>query len=770
MAVLLLLFGARTEAAAPQPSADAFDQQRLAAMRPLIAEAIARGELPGCVVAIGNADGVAFLEAFGDRVVEPQRVAMTTDTVFDMASVTKPVATGTSVMRLLETGKLRLRDKVGDLLPGWGRNGKEAITVEQLLLHVGGLIPDNSVADYRDGPEKAWERIYALAPVVEPGTEFKYTDVGFMTLGRIVEVLSGKTLDRFAHDEIFAPLGMTDSGYLPAETLHERTAPTTERDGEWIVGDVHDPRAWLLGGVAGHAGLFSTAEDLARYARMMLGGGQLDGVRILSPATVREMTRGRQAAGNVRGLGWDSNSVYSRNRGELMTDRAFGHGGFTGTGLWIDPGSDLFVVFLSSRLHPDDEGTVNDLIGKIGTIACSAIQSGPSAADSAERQPRRAAETRVTLGVDALARDGFAPLVGKRVGLITNHTGVDSRARRTIDVLVDSDAVDLVRLFSPEHGPSGVLDHGGIEDGVDPESGLPFVSLYGESRKPTPEQLAGLDVLVFDIQDIGCRFYTYIATMKLAMEAAAEHGLRFVVLDRPNPIDGVTVEGPMLDRSKESFVAAHSLPVRHGMTVGELAEMFAAEEGWELDLVVVPVEGWRPASLGHETGQLWVNPSPNMRRLTAAVLYPGVGLLETTNVSVGRGTDTPFEVFGAPWIDPWEFCEALNAEGVAAVTAMPRYFTPDASKHEGKRCGGADFVVTDRRGLDAVAYGLAIARVLHELYPDDWDAGRYNRLLSCEAIRQATLDGAELAELRRLADEGVDDFLQRREAFLLYPR
>ncbi|TWT72697.1 Penicillin-binding protein 4* [Posidoniimonas polymericola] len=742
-----------------------FHQPSFDAIRPLVQQGIDRGELPGCVVAIGDHAGIAFLRAYGNRSLEPSKKAMTTDTVFDLASLTKPIATATSVMRLLETGQLRLKDKAADLLPGFGANGKKDISIEQLLTHTSGLIPDNPLSDYRHGSEEAWKRIYDLAPIVPPGTEFKYSDVNFLVLGRIVQELSGKPLNEFAADEIFRPLGMPETGYLPGKELQDRAAPHTRRDdGSWIVGEVHDPRAALLGGVAGHAGLFSTAEDLARYARMMLQQGALDGSSVLSPATVEVMTRGREVVGNIRGLGWDSNSVYSRNRGELMSDRAFGHGGFTGTGIWIDPGRDLFVIFLSNRLHPDDNGSVNDLIGRIGTIACAAIEQPHASLTPATNQDR------VSLGIDKLREEGFAPLVGKRVGLITNHTGVDSQGSRTIDLLAKAEGVELVRLFSPEHGVKGVLDEPGIKDAQDEATGLKVASLYGDRRKPAPEQLADLDVLVFDIQDIGCRFYTYTATMRLAMEAAHEAGIEYMVLDRPNPIDGVSIEGPMLDPGQESFVGTFPMPVRYGMTIGELAQMFLAAHEAEGKLTVVPVRNWDPHSTQAENGQLWINPSPNMRSLRAAILYPGIGLLETTNLSVGRGTDTPFELVGAPWIDPWEFANAINAVGCPGVRVIPRRFTPNASKHEGVECGGIGLMITDPAAFDSVELGLAVASVLRGLYPDDWETKRYNRLLINQEVFDAVVNGAGPQELARLSEKGVDDFLRVREAALLYER
>jgi uncharacterized protein YbbC (DUF1343 family) len=253
----------------------------------------------------------------------------------------------------------------------------------------------------------------------------------------------------------------------------------------------------------------------------------------------------------------------------------------------------------------------------------------------------------VRLGIDVLVDDQFKRLEGKRVGLITNHTGLDRTGKSTADLLHQAPNVKLVALFGPEHGIRGTLDRDGITDSVDEATGVRVYSLYGETRKPTPRHLEGLDALVFDIQDIGTRFYTYESTMGLAMEAAADAGIEFIVLDRPNPIGGEIVEGPLLDTGRESFVGYHTIPVRHGMTVGELAQMFAKERKIDVDLTVVELEGWRRSQYLFETGLTWVNPSPNMRSLEAALLYPGIGLLETTNVSVGRGTDTPFEVRSA---------------------------------------------------------------------------------------------------------------------------
>jgi uncharacterized protein YbbC (DUF1343 family) len=342
----------------------------------------------------------------------------------------------------------------------------------------------------------------------------------------------------------------------------------------------------------------------------------------------------------------------------------------------------------------------------------------------------------------------------------------------TVERLQKAPNVTLVALFSPEHGITGKFDQPNIGDAVDEKSGLPVVSLYGDSRQPSREQLDRVDTLVFDIQDIGCRFYTYISTMGLSLQAAAENGKTFIVLDRPNPINGVDVAGPVLDAGSESFVGFHPIPVRHGMTVGELARLFAAELGvGEETLIVAPMQGWRREHAFDQTGLLWINPSPNMRNIDEAILYPGIGLLETTNISVGRGTDTPFELFGAPWIDPTELAAALNgapAEHMAGLRFTPRRFTPESSKFAGQACGGVQIAITDRARVRPLAAGIEIACVLHALYPDAWEMERYNRLLSNEKTLKAIQQGEPTSAILEMLAPELDAFKIRREKVLLY--
>jgi uncharacterized protein YbbC (DUF1343 family) len=748
-------------APASDPASAGFDPARLAAIDGLVKEAIEKGEMPGCVICIGRRGGIAMLEAWGDRETEPERVRLAPDTVFDLASLTKPVATATAVMQLVEQGRLRLADPVATHLPAFAARGKEKITIHDLLTHQSGLVADNPLADYDAGPEDALRRICDLEPLAAPGEKFIYSDVNFILLGMLVERLAGAPLDRTVRERIATPLGMRETGFLPDAALRARCAPTEERDGALLRGVVHDPRAAKLGGVAGHAGLFGTAADLARYARMMLGGGSLDEARVLSPETVALMTRAwRVPGGSLRGLGWDKRSGFSGNRGDLLSESAFGHGGFTGTALWIDPGLDLFVIFLSSRLHPDGKGNVNPLIARVASVAAAALVDPPSDAPRSDRP--------VLTGIDVLARDGFRQVAGRRVGLITNHTGRDGRGRSTASLLAAAEGVTLVALFSPEHGAAGRLDQEHVPDDRNAETGLPVKSLYGATRRPTKEMLAGIDTLVFDIQDIGCRFYTYVSTLLEAMKAAAEHGVAVVVLDRPNPLGGSAMAGPLVDAGSESFVGCHPIPVRHGMTVGELARLFKAELNLDLDLQVVACEGWRRADAFDATGLEWINPSPNMRSLAEAFLYPGVGLLEMTNLSVGRGTDTPFEVVGAPWIDGRRLADALAARRIPGVAFVPIAFTPTSSKFAGEPCRGVNIAITDRRVFEPVRVGLEIAAALRRMHPDEWEAEKVGVLLLNRGVLDAILQGTDADGAITLANAGVAEFSRRREPHLLY--
>jgi uncharacterized protein YbbC (DUF1343 family)/CubicO group peptidase (beta-lactamase class C family) len=766
-----LLVGCRS------PSELPFQPEKLAEIDAAIVEAIAEGRCPGGVLWFQRR-GQVHHGAYGHRSVEPTQEAMTPDTIFDAASLTKVVATAPAVLLLWQRNQLGLDDPVKLHLPEFTGDGRDEVTVRQLLTHTSGLRPGISLQSKWSGYEAGVALACAESPRTIPGAAFRYSDVNFILLGDIVRRVSGRPLDVFARDELFLPLGMRDTGFAPSAALLPRIAPTSRStNGVWR-GVVHDGTARRMNGVAGHAGMFTTASDLARFARMFLADGVLDRVRVFEPETVRIMTtvQSPDPVRQRRGLGWDIDSPYAGPRGAWFPIGSYGHTGWTGGSLWLDPFSESFLIFLSNRNHPTEAGSVIQLRRRLGTLAAEAVPDfnfayvpgalparPPAASTPAVTTP---VHTQVLNGIDVLVRDQFAPLRGLRVGLITNHTGHDRNRNPTIDLLFEAEAVTLSALFSPEHGIRGDLDDR-VADDRDERTGLPVYSLYGETRQPTPGQLKGLDALVFDIQDIGCRFYTYISTMGLCLEAAANANLLFFVLDRVNPITGSEIEGP-LHAGERHFVAFHALPLRHGMTVGELARMFVVENGWKTELTIIPVEGWRRDLWLDQTGLPWTNPSPNMRNLTQATLYPGVGLLESA-LSVGRGTDTPFEVVGAPYADDVRLATELNEAGLAGVRFVPVRFTPQASTFRGQACGGVYMVVTDRQALRSVDLGLLLITTFQRLYPDDFALDRVRHLLRHEPTLQAVRDGKGLPEIKRLWAKGLADFETRRRDYLLYP-
>jgi uncharacterized protein YbbC (DUF1343 family)/CubicO group peptidase (beta-lactamase class C family) len=795
------------------PESVGMSGKQLARIDEAVNDSIKRQEMPGAVVLVGRKGKIVYRKAFGNRAIEPKTEAMTVDTIFDLASLTKIVATATSMMILVEQGRVRLGDQVIRYIPEFGQAGKDKITVEQLLTHRAGFVPDNSIRDYEDGHEKAMQRIYELVPDYEPGTKFVYSDVGYIVAAEIIKRVTGKRLDEFAEKNIYEPLGMQTTLYgneiqcndcYPISTkdfnrkkLFYRVAPTEKRIGrngnekDFMRAEVHDPRAYLLGGVAGHAGLFSTADDLAIFCQMILNGGTYKGVRILSPYGVERMTMPRSLPVNeLRGIGWDAGSSFSSNRGDLFPLGTFGHTGFTGTSLWIDPASQTFIVFLSNRVHPAGKGDVSRIRSVVASIVAGAITAPPYAplfeaiADTSYyvEPPQRIVLTRtvvnetirpVLTGIDVLERDNFKQLAGRNIGLITNHTGRNRAGKSTIDVLAAQKNLKLVALFSPEHGLRGLQDDA-VKNSKDEKTGLPIYSLYErDQRKPTAEMLKGIDTLVYDIQDIGCRFYTYTATCGLAMEAAAENHIKFVVLDRPNPLNGNDVEGAVADEelTREKgyyFTSFHPVPVRYGLTIGELATLFNTERKVGADLTVIKMSGWNRRDYYDMTLLDWVNPSPNMRSLTQAVLYPGIGLLETTNISVGRGTDTPFEIIGAPYIDGQKLAEQLNQAGLSGVRFVPVRFTPKTSKFANEECSGVNIVITDRSLFRSVATGTEIAYQLRKLYTDAWKIDDYLRLLVNREVIAALKDGKTTGELMAKWQKGLADFKQMRQKYMLY--
>lgn len=747
----------------------------------LIEKAIANGEIPGAVLRVGHRGRLLHRKAYGARALEPAREPMTADTIFDAASLTKVVATATAVAQLFEQGRIRLNDRVTDYLPEF-QGGHSTITVRHLLTHFSGLRPDLDMPPAWSGYETGIALALADKPVAEPGERFIYSDINYILLGEIVRRVSGEPLDIYARRHIFEPLRMRDTGFLPGRELRRRIAPTERLTGEAepLRGVVHDPTARAMGGVAGHAGLFTTADDLAHFAEMILETGEYRGRRILQPLTVRKMTSPQGPADQpvLRGLGFDLDSAYSAPRGELFPLGSFGHTGFTGTSLWIDPVSRTYVILLTNAIHPQVKRPISSLRARVATVIAAALGIDlPGVAITGYNETLIGSRTRfraerngeVLTGLDVLAQQRFAPLAGKRVGLITNHTGLARDGTRNIELMRRA-GVNLTALFSPEHGLAGEADSEQIPDARDPETGLPVWSLYaGSRRRPTEAMLAQVDALVFDVQDAGARFYTYMCTMLYAMEEAARRKIPFFVLDRPNPITGVYVEGPMLEPELESFVGCFPLPLRHGMTLGEIAAMANSERRIGADLRVIPMQGWQRGDWFDSTGLVWVNPSPNLRSLNAALLYPGLAMLEASeNYSVGRGTDSPFEQIGADWIDGRRLARYLNERKIPGVRLYPTRFRPTASRFAGQWIEGVRFVITDREALDSSRLGLEVAAALEKLFPGRLRLAANERLIGNRLVITALERGEDPRSIQESFREALEQFQERRRAYLQY--
>lgn len=718
------------------------DDRRWAPIDAAVQGALDAGKLPGCVVVIGRHDEVLFERAYGWRAILPARAPMTAETVFDLASLTKPIATAMSVMILVDRGKIGLDARASTYVPEL--SGMPPFTVRQLLTHTSGLSAATPLREGSTDHSDLIRRIASSKLKARPGERLLYSDVGFIVLGEIVRRVSGKSLATFAAEEVFAPLGMTETGFLPPAELRSRAAPTELRDGGFMQGEVHDPRAFALGGVAGHAGVFSTARDMSRFARAMLQRGALDGHRVLGEDTFERFVARQETSG--RALGWDIDSASSTHKSPRLSPRAFGHGGYTGTAVWIDPERDLFVVFLSNRVHPDGKGAVHSLVSEVATLAASSVE--------------------VNTGIDVLRAESFERLRGTRVGLVTNAGAKARDGVSTVDVLRAAPGVELAAIFTPEHGLSGQRE-GHIADAA--YGDLPVRSLYGERFAPTPQDLAGIDTIVVDLQDVGVRFYTYASTMKRAMKVAADHHLRFVVLDRPNPIGGIEVQGPVLaDADAKGFVNHHALPLRHGMTMGELARLFSHDEKIEVALEIVRMTGWRRRDSFPRTGLSWSAPSPNLRTMRAVELYPAVGLLESTNVSVGRGTDSPFELVAAPWMDGEAVARRLAERGVDGVTFEPTEVTPTSGVHAKQRCHGVRVRVTDSARFEPIRTALALALALREVHPNDWSFDGMEKMLRWRPAMAAIRAGGTLAEIEATWTGALAAFRGHRERFLLY--
>jgi SSS family transporter len=859
----------------------------------LMNDAVAMHRPPGAVVLIGHGGHVVFEQAYGDRKLagepgldgEPSAAeAMTEDTIFDMASLSKCLSTATAIMQLYEQGKLQFDDPVEKYLPDFNAEHdpvRAKVTIRMLLTHTSGEAPDVNIKDawglaapdFAEGIHRA-----LTTPLMSaPGEVFRYSDVNFILLGYLVQTLSGEPLDVYAQEHIFKPLGMTETRYLPlakacgphrligaaiawapapkgrmlfacpkgdwstslltriAPEAHDdeaKTDPATNPDYDRLLrGTVHDPTTRRMGGVAGHAGVFSTAHDVSLYAQALLdrlagrpskfplkqstlelmvtpeqpghAAGQLAAANAGEHAA---MAAGDKPAApglaphypavkeqDLRGYGWDIDTAFSKPRGMVFPIGSFGHTGFTGTTLWMDPGSDTYVILLANAIHPRGNAPISNLRGAFATAAAQALGLYGSEASSG------AAGSAPTLsGIDVLEGEHFAPFVAAKahndsplaIGILTNQTGLDRAGRRTVDILATDlpkvvPGAKLAAIFSPEHGIFGKQDSTHINAETDPTTGLHVTSLYGPTdadKRPSHDALKDLDAVVIDLQDAGVRFYTYDTVTGYFLEAAARektefhHDLKIVVLDRPDLIGGEQVQGPVSDADLTTGPSAYidymPLPVRTGMTIGELARYIVGVKHLDVDLTVVPMQHWSRSEYFDETGLPWTNPSPNLRTMNAAILYPGLGFLDFSGVSVGRGTDTPFELFGAAWMRAAEVVEALDARHIPGVSfrAMTTSVTETANHYpfHGQTIDAVGITVTDRRALDAAELGVEILSVLHRLYPGQFDVAKTLRLIGS----RSTLDAMARGDDPRTIADGwtpkLATYEGAREPFLLY--
>lgn len=753
----------------------------------LVQQEVTAQGITGAVLLIGHDGQVVHEKAFGWRATSPRLEKMTVDTVFDLASLTKVVATAPSVMRLVQFGQVRLNDPVSHYLPEFAANGKQSITIRELLTHFSGLPGDLDLKVPWEGQEEAFRRADEEKPEKPPGAQFLYSDINFIVLGELVQRISGMALEKYADAHIFQPLGMKHTRFIPPASWHSNIAETMSIDNRHILrGLVQDPTAERMGGVAGHAGLFSTADDLALLAQAMI-----DRDKILTPDLIEKMTTPQQPpnAADLRGLGWDMDSWLSSNRGDLLPIGSFGHTGYSGTSIWIDPYTRTYIILLTNTIHPRQPGPpVVSLRARVANAVASALNLNVSAADREKvltitgynetMTAARHVDARnghVLTGIDVLEQGNFAQLKRDKqqmtIGVLTNQTGLDAQGKRTIDILAAAPGIKLAAIFSPEHGITGNLDTGNIANSTDAATGVPIYSLYGNTeakRRPPIDVLKTLDAVVFDVQDAGARFYTYPATLGYLLEAAAESNIDVVVLDRPNPVTGAFVQGPVSQEDLKSFTNYHPVPVRHGMTLGELAQLYNVERKIGARLQVIPMQGWLRGDWFDSTGITWVNPSPNLRSVHAAILYPGVALVEGTNVSVGRGTDTPFEIMGAPWIDARALAEFLNARLIPGVRFVPIVFTPVSGPYTNQRCGGVNLIVTERNLLDLPEMGMELASALRTLYPNDW---KMDNMLTSLSNRQVFAELQTGDDPRNIAEgwrEGLERFMKLREKYLLY--
>ncbi|HRK33439.1 MAG TPA: DUF1343 domain-containing protein [Candidatus Hydrogenedentes bacterium] len=725
-------------------------------IRVALEDAVEKAKAPGAVAYVGDLEHTHAHIAVGSRQTVPAVLPAEPDTLYDLASVTKVMATATAILLLNQDGVVDLDAPVTDFLP---IPAFSTISVRHCITHTAGLNPGRPFYKDSNTIDGMLER-YAAMPLSWPaGTRWLYSDVGYMILGRIVELASKQKFDAFCRQRIFEPFKLTRTAFNPPAEWVVNCAATenSEWRGKVMIGQVHDENAYAVGGVAGHAGLFSTASDIARYARALLAG------QILKLETVAAMAKvGATAAWPWQGLGWQLDAWPTKNFGFLPARDAMGHAGWTGTSVWIDRKANRFVILLSNTCHPSRDRRDNESLRKVFHTAVGKLYYPKS--------------TNAHCGLDRLVREDFRDLRGKRVALLTHHAAVDQLGRHILDVFALAPNVKIVRLFSPEHGIRGQAEAGAAVS--EQESKIPVVSLYGKRTAPLPDELAGVDVFVIDLQDVGARFYTYPATMKACLKACAAAKVPVLVLDRPNPIGGSILEGP-LAASSDSMVCWGLVPVRHGMTMGEIALYLRDTELRDLTLSVSvnALDSWAPERLFSECSLPWIPPSPNIPTPETALIYSGTCLFEGCNVNEGRGTDAPFMQFGAPWVDSQRVLSAVPAAALAGVSIEAVSYTPKSipgraanPKYKEKGCHGLRIALHNAHAVRPFTTAIALIIALRDTHSDHfkWEKS-FDVLAGGPQLREAIERGDSADKIVADAAAGIAAFNATRPTLYVEP-
>lgn len=670
----------------------------------VLREAVDESKVPGAVLCVGDLASIHFLGSYGDRQLIPNRRAAEIDTLYDLASLTKVVCTATAIMQLKERGQLSIEQSITDFVP---LRSLEQVTLKDLLTHTAGIVP----------VERYFESMHSLEEILQDCSQngiehpvdyhHNYSDLGFMLLGKVLELVSGMGLDQYCRENIFQPLDMQRTAFNPSKSWKENCAPTEDDSwrGRLIHGEVHDENCSVIGGVSGHAGLFSTASDLANFCRGLLSG------KLMKSETFAEMVAfGTKPLYPWQGLGWQVDPWATKKTGFLPSRRAFGHTGWTGTSLWLDAETGLFSIVLSNSCHPDRLDRDSETLRRVVHTAVGKEFYTTTNSHS---------------GLDRLIRENFVRIRGKRIAVLTNHAAIDQSGRHILDVLPDCPDLKLERLYSPEHGIRGQAEAGEKVEGQ--ESAVPVTSLYGKQKAPTREELKGIQLFVVDLQDIGARYYTYMATMLRCVEACAKAKVPVLVLDRPNPLGGNVLEGPIAQET-ESLVSCSAIPIRHGMTMGELATWFAQNDLKKLrpKVTVNYLDSWQPYRWFPECNLPWRAPSPNMPSPETALLYIGTCLIEGTNMNEGRGTDTPFLIFGAPWLDAEAVLAELGDEDAPGLSLATETYTPRSipgkstnPKFLDTECRGIRLTITDAYAVRAFYTTVALLIAIRKHHSED---------------------------------------------------